>query len=413
MKQMISFLLLLLPLAGAATDDKGMHFEHALTWKQILAKAKAENKYIFVDCFTTWCGPCKHMSNTIFPAAEAGTFMNDRFINVKLQIDQTPADGAEVKRWYADAETLARTWHINAFPTFLYFAPDGNIVHRATGAYSTVPQFITAVREALDSNTQFYTLLQKVQRSGGRDTATVRKLSELAYDSYDRPLADSLSSLYISQQDNLFTRDKMEYVFRMTNSRQAPQFSLFLSRKAAVDSLLGKGKAMQKIIAVAMDEEMERQSLTGENLPDEAAIKDTLAVYFPQDKDELFAFFQLHHAFDKGQWGRFDSLWGAFLRQYPADLSTNVTGMYAYTVFNTCTDSACIAHALQRTEEARKTPEGEKMLGYPYACLLYKAGHKAEAIAQVKAMLQPDAGPGDHLRQTLEQMEKGAQIWEK
>ncbi len=30
-------------------------------WKEVLAKAKAENKYIVVDCYTDWCGWCKVM----------------------------------------------------------------------------------------------------------------------------------------------------------------------------------------------------------------------------------------------------------------------------------------------------------------------------------------------------------------
>ena len=44
---------------------KGIHFEQGLSWKDILAKAKAEHKYIFVDCYATWCGPCKYMDKNV------------------------------------------------------------------------------------------------------------------------------------------------------------------------------------------------------------------------------------------------------------------------------------------------------------------------------------------------------------
>src|SRR5579863_6830712 len=90
-------LIALLPIAAAAQESgtpappadpsKGMQFEHDLSWSGILAKAKAENKYIFMDCFTTWCGPCKFMSTTIFPQEETGNYFNDKFINVKVQLD--------------------------------------------------------------------------------------------------------------------------------------------------------------------------------------------------------------------------------------------------------------------------------------------------------------------------------------
>ena len=31
-----------------------------------LEKAKTENKLIFVDCYTTWCGPCKTLKTIYF-----------------------------------------------------------------------------------------------------------------------------------------------------------------------------------------------------------------------------------------------------------------------------------------------------------------------------------------------------------
>ncbi len=40
-------------------SSKVIHFENGLSWEQIKEKAKAEHKYIFVDCYATWCGPCK------------------------------------------------------------------------------------------------------------------------------------------------------------------------------------------------------------------------------------------------------------------------------------------------------------------------------------------------------------------
>ncbi len=61
----ILFLIIALPFYTLA--QQGMKFEHGITWKEIQAKAKAENKYIFMDAFTTWCGPCKYMAANIFP----------------------------------------------------------------------------------------------------------------------------------------------------------------------------------------------------------------------------------------------------------------------------------------------------------------------------------------------------------
>ena len=56
------------PNSGKGTSQdttKGIHFVNGLSWQEVLQKAKAENKYIFVDCYATWCGPCKAMDKEV------------------------------------------------------------------------------------------------------------------------------------------------------------------------------------------------------------------------------------------------------------------------------------------------------------------------------------------------------------
>src|SRR5687768_4337454 len=73
-------LLVVFPLFTVAElSAQGIRFEHG-SWEQAKAKAKAGNKFIFVDAFTTWCGPCRYMSANIFPKPEVGTFFNQHFV---------------------------------------------------------------------------------------------------------------------------------------------------------------------------------------------------------------------------------------------------------------------------------------------------------------------------------------------
>ena len=46
-------------------QNRSVEFEHA-KWKKVVKKAKKENKLIFVDCYTSWCGPCKMMAKDVF-----------------------------------------------------------------------------------------------------------------------------------------------------------------------------------------------------------------------------------------------------------------------------------------------------------------------------------------------------------
>ena len=58
------------------------------SWSEALTKARTESKLIFVDAYTSWCGPCKLMSNKVFTDKKVGKFYNDNFINVKLDVEK-------------------------------------------------------------------------------------------------------------------------------------------------------------------------------------------------------------------------------------------------------------------------------------------------------------------------------------
>lgn len=88
----------------------------------VLEAAKAENKLVFVDFYTTWCLPCKLMDEDVFTDQEFGTFMNDNFINYK--IDAEKGGGPD----------LALVYQVMVFPTLLFLDSNGRVLVRKDGA---------------------------------------------------------------------------------------------------------------------------------------------------------------------------------------------------------------------------------------------------------------------------------------
>src|ERR1700704_35435 len=106
MSKLFFYSICLLIPAWVGAQATGIRFSDDLSWTQIVAKASAENKYIFMDCFTTWCGPCRAMRDGIFPRKEVGDSYNGKFICVSVQMDTTKKDNDTVKNWYADAHRI-------------------------------------------------------------------------------------------------------------------------------------------------------------------------------------------------------------------------------------------------------------------------------------------------------------------
>src|SRR5882757_3769272 len=109
--------------AADSAGYKGVHFEQGLSWDQVKAKAKSESKYIFVDCYATWCGPCKMMDEKVYTLKDVGDYFNKHFISVKVQLDKTDTDDSLVRKWYNEAVNIQKNYSVNAFPTFLFFSP--------------------------------------------------------------------------------------------------------------------------------------------------------------------------------------------------------------------------------------------------------------------------------------------------
>lgn len=101
-------------------NSRGIQFIEG-DWGKALAGAKKQNKLIFLDAYTSWCGPCKLLKRNTFPNKDAGEFFNSNFINVAIDMEK------------GDGPALARRYGVTAYPTLIITDADGNIVTYTQG----------------------------------------------------------------------------------------------------------------------------------------------------------------------------------------------------------------------------------------------------------------------------------------
>ena len=102
------------------SDAEGIRFTEA-AWKDILKKAKAEKKVIFLDAYASWCGPCKLLQKNVFTKKAVGDFYNEKFINVKMDMEK------------GEGPALAQVYPLEAYPTLLFIDGNGRVLKKVLG----------------------------------------------------------------------------------------------------------------------------------------------------------------------------------------------------------------------------------------------------------------------------------------
>jgi len=376
MKKLI-FLALFSPLLGIA-QEKGTHFDHESSWEQIKAKAKAENKYIFVDCFTTWCGPCKYMTANIFPQEKVGAFMNENFINVKVQMDKTPNDNEFVKSWYADADKIASQHQIMAYPTFLVFAPNGEIADRFVGGREA-DQLIEVCKDALVPERQYYTQLKKYPEHRN-DTAFLRKLSVLALEKYDQAALDSVFQQYLAIQPNIYNPGTLDLIMQSTSSSKSKGFDILLKNADKVNKVMGKDAAENKLVSIATIEELRSSGASKEKVPDWAAFDKSVRGKYPRIADETVAKAKcMYYSAFRDDKETVKSI-TSYMKKFGHKSNPYELNEYAWTVFEMGNAEADLKEALNWSKRSIEKEENPNYID-TYANLLFKLGKKDEAIA--------------------------------
>lgn len=122
-------------------EFRGIDFFNG-TFADACEKARKENKLIFLDAYTSWCGPCKTMSAQVFTRKDVGLYFNETFINCK--IDMEKGEGPE----------LAKKYGVTAYPTLLLIDGNGKLVHKCVGG-SDAKSFMERIKRGTVEQTSY------------------------------------------------------------------------------------------------------------------------------------------------------------------------------------------------------------------------------------------------------------------
>ena len=130
---------------------EGVRFQN-LTFEEALRQAKAENKMVFLDFYTSWCGPCKMMNKTVFPLKSVGDYFNKRFVSMRMDAEK-------------EGKALAQRFEVNAYPTYFVINTDGSVYHKMIGGRTEV-DLLADLERVLNDRTKTLPYMDSVYNSG-------------------------------------------------------------------------------------------------------------------------------------------------------------------------------------------------------------------------------------------------------
>lgn len=146
---------------AASAMAQGIEFRD-ITPEQAVAAAKTEGKYVFVDVYTDWCGPCKMMEAQIYPLKAVGDHFNPKYVSIKLNAEMGTVGPA-----------FAKKHGVTAYPTFLILDGNGELIHMFAGGTLSLA-FIDKVEEAFNPELSFGEVKKRYD-AGERDKKLVAR----------------------------------------------------------------------------------------------------------------------------------------------------------------------------------------------------------------------------------------------
>ncbi|HEY8929562.1 MAG TPA: thioredoxin fold domain-containing protein [Mucilaginibacter sp.] len=416
------FLLLMIPLIGRG-QQAGIHFENGLTWTEIQDKARAEHKYIFVDCFATWCGPCKLMDREVYPLSSVGEFMNPHFISVKVQMDSSKQDDDYVKSWYKDAQAIKNAYNVYEFPTYLFLSAEGKIVHRGAAAVRDT-DFLKLARNALNPAKQYYTLIEQY-RAGRKNYEMMPYLANRSQEFHADQLAGELARDYIKNylfhlsRQELFNTKNIGFVVSFTKTSKDPGFKLFMAYPGKIDSAVNRKLFAENFVANIITKEDINPRLYANNKPivqkpQWKLLRSRISKKYGRSYAErtlLDAQLQWYDA--KNAWPEITRLYLLKLKRYGLD-----TSGVNWVINNNMIDDI-LGHCNDKNT-LKKLLHWQKIIveGHPanapsldtYANLFYKTGDRQQALEWERRAVALDP-KNTEIKTNLEKMEQGKPTW--
>jgi thiol-disulfide isomerase/thioredoxin len=390
---LIISLLILLTCHNGYNQNRSIQFIEK-PWSEILTMAKTENKLIFLDGYTTWCGPCKWMAAKMFTNDTIADYYNSTFICAHFDMEK--GEGLE----------LAKNYQVRAYPTLIFLNGSGELIHLRVGAPQKVQDYLDMGKIALTPGEGFGAYMIKYQE-GNRDPYFMMKFYDRLQGAYI-PYTEPLNQYFATQNEEAMVhRVNWEMICRYVYDMDSKAFDYLLKHHAEYEKLYTRDSVFSKISSVysqALNSGSKYKSFDEANYN---AIKQKIRDSGFEGAEKVIFTSDLNIHQMKGENEKFINLANSGVDSYYSDDYTMLNRM-AWSFFQMSSEKKDLEKAAgwaKKSIALKSTPGNNDT----YANLMFKLGNKSEAIKYEKkaiAMAQKEKAEVKGFERNLEQFQE-------
>lgn len=396
MKKILSLSVLFSTFTFVAIHAQGIKFEEG-NWASVKEKAKKENKLIFLDAYTSWCGPCKWMAKNVFTNDTVGKFYNEKFINFTLDMEK------------GEGLIFAKEYKINSYPSLLFFDSTGKVMHKALGSRS-VKEFVALGEKALNPNLRL-TSWQKKYNEGNREPEFIRNYLNILEEAGME--TNEIAEWYFAMQkdDDLLTKENWEMLNSFLKNNDSKAFNYLLKNKEKFYSLSGKEKVNNKIMDVYQS--AYRKAFNRKGVDEEQFNKTINQIKNSRlpESDKLILDANMNYYKIKADWQKYAENTILYCNKYLMNNNSPQTASelnnlaWAFYENSQITDKEVLKNAVAWAKKSTELKDAY-FNNDTYSALLYKAGNKKEAIKAAEKAIELAKKEGEDASGTKELLEK-------
>lgn len=360
MKNLVLSLLLLFAFSAMA-QNRQIIFETG-NLASVYEKAKKENKLIFVDAMTTWCGPCKHMAKHVFTNDTVADYFNANFVNLKL--DQEKGEGID----------FAKKYDVNCFPNLIFLDANGNIIHRQAGSIPS-KEFIEFAMKTKTPELAYGALRTKYE-SAPLNESNVEGYITLLMNCCQDPSPKALSYIATVKEEDLLKRTNWIVVRDFVYNHESREIKYFLKNQSTFETKYGKDTVEQKLQQLGKSYFSKYTRAAEFDQPGyEKAKKEFAELKWP--KTDAIIFESDMEAYTRFNKAKYYELAAADFQKY-YNSNANALNSMAWDFYENVSDKKLLKSAILMAKRACELNSNYAYLD-TYASVLYRAGEYKEA----------------------------------